>query len=82
MRGDVMKIDLQHIISGLALGVLSWSALQVYEMNAQVSLVSYKVDQNYNMIKPMWQDFLVRQVLYDESGTDGVSNIQASRGEE
>jgi|TARA_R110000744_G_scaffold144013_1_gene256011 hypothetical protein len=77
-----MKIDLQHIISGLALGVLSWSALQVYEMNAQVSLVSYKVDQNYHMIKPMWQDFLVRQVMYDESGTDGVSNIQASRGEE
>jgi hypothetical protein len=30
----------------------------------------------------MWQDFLVRQVMYDESGTDGVSNIQASRGEE
>jgi hypothetical protein len=29
-------------------------------MNAQMALVSYKVEENYKMIKPMWQDFLRR----------------------
>ena len=42
----------------VAVGVLSWGSLQIYQMNAQMALVSYKVEENYKMIKPMWQDFL------------------------
>ena len=44
----------------VALGLLSWGSLQLYQMNASMTLVTYKVDENYKMIKPMWQDFLVR----------------------
>ena len=43
-----------------ALGLLSWGSLQLYQMNANMTLVTYKVEENYKMIKPMWQDFLVR----------------------
>jgi len=43
-----------------ALGLLSWGSLQLYQMNASMTLVTYKVEENYKMIKPMWQDFLVR----------------------
>ena len=53
-----MKLDLHSVLSVLALGLLSWGSFQVYHMNASVSLISYKVEQNHNMIKPMWQDFL------------------------
>tara|TARA_R110000744_G_scaffold356757_1_gene463539 strand:- start:2241 stop:2474 length:234 start_codon:yes stop_codon:yes gene_type:complete len=75
-----MKVDLQHVISVLALGMLGWASLQVYQMNAGLTLVSYKVDENYNMIKPMWQDFLVREVANGNgSKPDGNSDIHVSK---
>ena len=76
-----MKIDFQHIISVVSLGVLSWGALQVSEMKAEVAVVSYRVEENYEMIKPMWQDFLVRKANHydDIKGTNSVPSFQASR---
>tara|TARA_R110000850_G_scaffold8614_1_gene31885 strand:+ start:219 stop:452 length:234 start_codon:yes stop_codon:yes gene_type:complete len=74
-----MKFDLQQTVSVLALGMLGWASLQVYQMNASVSLISYKVDENYDMIKPMWQDFLVRSAKNDESWNDEFSNFNTSR---
>ena len=50
----------EQLLGVIALGLLSWGSLQVYQMNANMALVSYKVEENYKMIKPMWQDFLVR----------------------
>ena len=50
----------EQLLGVIALGLLSWGSLQVYQMNAQMALVSYKVEENYKMIKPMWQDFLIR----------------------
>ncbi len=74
-----MKVDLQQVVSVLALGMLGWASLQVYQMNASVSLISYKVDENYDMIKPMWQDFLVRSAKNDESWNNEVSSFNTSR---
>ena len=51
----------EQLIGVDALGILSWGAFQLYQMNANMAVVSYKVDENHKMIKPMWQDFLVRQ---------------------
>lgn len=53
-------MKLEQVIGVIAIGILSWGALQLYQMNAKVLLMSYKVDENYKMIKPMWEDFLVR----------------------
>ena len=50
----------EHLIGVIVLGILSWGSLQLYQMNANMAVMSYKVDENYKMIKPMWQDFLVR----------------------
>ena len=74
-----MKLDLQSFFSAVALGMLGWASLQVYQMNASVSLISYKVDENYDMIKPMWQDFLVRSARNDESWNDEFSSFHTSR---
>jgi len=51
----------EQLIGVVAIGILSWGAFQLYQMNANMAVVSYKVDENHKMIKPMWQDFLVRQ---------------------
>ena len=74
-----MKVDLQQVVSVLAFGMLGWASLQVYQMNASVSLISYKVDENHDMIKPMWQDFLVRSARNDESWNDEFSSFNTSR---
>tara|TARA_S200002703_G_scaffold53497_1_gene46249 strand:- start:407 stop:643 length:237 start_codon:yes stop_codon:yes gene_type:complete len=78
----MMKIDSQQLTSAIMIMLLGWGAFQLYSMNANLAVVSYKVDENYNMIKPMWQDFLVRSANYDQSGTNAVSNIQVTRGED
>ena len=54
----MMKFE--QALGVVALGLLSWGSLQLYQMNASKTLVTYKVEENYKMIKPMWQDFLVR----------------------
>ena len=53
-------MKLEQVFGIIAIGILSWGALQLYQMNAKVLLMSYKVDENYKMIKPMWEDFLIR----------------------
>ena len=54
-------MKLEQVIGVIALGLLSWGSLQIYQINAKVLLMSYKVDENHKMIKPMWEDFLVRK---------------------
>jgi hypothetical protein len=54
-------MKLEQVIGIVGIGILSWGALQIYQINAKVLLMSYKVDENYKMIKPMWEDFLVRK---------------------
>ena len=62
-----MNLQVEHIFGVVVLGILSWGSLQIYDMNAQLLLVSYRVDENhetvqsnYAMIKPLWQEFLAR----------------------
>ena len=54
-------MKLEQVIGVIGIGILSWGALQIYQINAKVLLMSYKVDENHRMIKPMWEDFLVRK---------------------
>lgn len=48
----------EQVIWIIGLGVLGWGSLQLYQMNANVAVISYKVDENHKMIKPLWQEFL------------------------
>lgn len=76
-----MKVEVSQLVSFVALGLLGWASMQVYQMNAQLTVTSYKVEENYNMIKPMWQDFLVRNAYHDQPQPDGKANIHASNRE-
>lgn len=74
-----MAIDFQKIISIAVFGIVSWGALQLYTLNANMAVVSYNVAENNTMIKPMWKDFLIRSAGYDDKRISGsASNIQAS----
>jgi len=51
----------EQLLGVIVLGLLSWGSLQLYQMNANMAVTSYKVEENYKMIKPMWEDFLTRK---------------------
>lgn len=53
-------MKLEQALGVIALSVLGWGSMQVYQMNANMAVISYKVSENHAMIKPMWQDFLIR----------------------
>lgn len=57
-----MGMKLEHTLAAVAIGILGWGSLQIYQMNASISVIAYKVDENYKMIKPMWEDYIVRTV--------------------
>ena len=50
----------EQALGVVAIGILGWGSMQIYHMKADFAVVTYKVEENYKMIKPMWQDFLVR----------------------
>jgi hypothetical protein len=79
-----MKLNSQDVFSTIIVLLLGWGAFQLYGMNANVAVITYKVDENYNMIKPMWQDFLVRSAKYNEhkSKFNELSNIHAATEKE
>ena len=78
-----MKVNFSDITSIIVVGLLGWGSTQLYAMKSDLAVVSYRVEENYKMIKPMWQDFLVRSAKYNEhkSNVYGPTNIQASAGE-
>ena len=53
-------MNFEQVLGVVAIGVLGWGSLQLYHMKADMAVVTYKVEENYKMIKPMWQDFLRR----------------------
>ncbi len=62
-----MSMKFEQLLGVIGVGVLGWGALQVHEMKADLAVVTYKVEENYKMIKPMWQDFLVRKGQFNAS---------------
>jgi hypothetical protein len=70
-----MKLDAQQVSSAIIILLLGWGSFQLYGMNANVAVISYKVEENYKMIKPMWQDFLVRSA---ENGNIPNANEETS----
>ncbi len=78
-----MKVDFNNLASVITIGLLCWGALQLYQLKADTAVITYRVGENYDMIKPMWQDFLVRKAQYNEyrQNINAVPDIQASRGE-
>tara|TARA_Y100000385_G_C13044946_1_gene617012 strand:+ start:918 stop:1157 length:240 start_codon:yes stop_codon:yes gene_type:complete len=77
-----MRVDFNNVASILTVGLLSWGALQLYQLKAETAVITYRVGENYDMIKPMWQDFLVRSARFNEhqQNINSVPGIQASRG--
>lgn len=59
---------LETIIGLMAAGsvsLLAWTALTLYNLNAQVQVMSVHVTESRDMIKPLWEDYIRRTAKLD-----------------
>jgi|TARA_R110000744_G_scaffold262888_2_gene377412 hypothetical protein len=52
------NVGVSEILLTAVIGLVGWIAITVFEMNSNMAVISYRVEENYNMIKPIWQEFL------------------------
>jgi hypothetical protein len=46
-------------------GVLSWMAFTLISVDKRTEVMSVKIEQNNEMLKPLWEDFIRRSAAYD-----------------
>jgi len=45
-------------------GVLSWMAVTLITLDKRTEVMSVKIQQNNDMLKPLWEDFIRRSASY------------------
>ncbi len=48
-----------------SVGLLGWTAMTLYNLNAQVQVMSVHVTESRDMIKPLWEDYIRRTAKLD-----------------
>jgi len=56
-------------------GVLSWMAFTLITVDKRTEVMSVKIEQNNEMLKPLWEDFIRRSA---KNGNGEVTNDKAS----
>jgi hypothetical protein len=56
----MLKLDFNSIVAGITMGLVAWGSLQIYHLKSDLAVIQWRVDENHGMLKPMWQEFLVR----------------------
>lgn len=60
------NIGVSEILLTAVIGIVGWVAVTVFEMSSDMAVISYRVEENYNMIKPMWQEFLTENAVVEK----------------
>ena len=47
-------------------GIVGWMAVTLVDVDIRTEKTAVKVDQNHQMIKPMWQEFVNRNSLAEK----------------
>ena len=70
----MLKLDFNSIVAGITMGLVAWGSLQIYHLKSDLAVIQWRVDENHGMLKPMWQEFLVRSA---SNGNGSNSDEQA-----
>ena len=54
-------LDVNTIISGVALAFLGWIAVSVVDLKTETAVIKEKVAANHMMIKPIWEEFILER---------------------
>tara|TARA_R100000742_G_C4220982_1_gene44780 strand:- start:313 stop:540 length:228 start_codon:yes stop_codon:yes gene_type:complete len=57
----------------VGVGFLSWMAITLISVDKRTAVMSFKVSQNHDMLKPLWEEFIKQKVKKEQ-----VTNEKAS----
>ena len=74
-------LNLNGLISAAILGFLGWLGMNVVDLKTELAVTHEKVSNtqervtaNYEMIKPMWQEFLMEKNIANITLTDASTD--------
>ena len=72
MEKTIISVIAAGVVTGL-LGFFGWQALTLIDVDKRTERTALKVDQNYHMIKPLWEQFIESRkiVRVDDKSSNG-----------
>ena len=54
-------------ITTMSLGAITWMTVTLINVDKEIAVMSVKIEQNNEMLKPLWEDFIKRSVKYEQA---------------
>ena len=63
----LIKQALVGSITTLSLGAITWMTVTLISVDKRTAVMSVKIEQNNEMLKPLWEDFIKRSARYEQA---------------
>ena len=63
----LIKQALVGSITSLSLGAITWMTVTLISVDKRTAVMSVKIEQNNEMLKPLWEDFIKRSARYEQA---------------
>ena len=63
----LIKQALVGSITTLSLGAITWMTVTLITVDKRTAVMSVKIEQNIEMLKPLWEDFIKRSARYEQA---------------
>ena len=63
----LIKQALVGSITTLSLGAITWMTVALISVDKRTAVMSVKIEQNNEMLKPLWEDFIKRSARYEQA---------------
>ena len=63
----LIKQALVGSITTLSLGAITWMTVTLISVDKRTAVMSVKIEQNNEMLKPLWEDFVKRSARYEQA---------------
>ena len=50
-----------------SLGAITWMTVTLISVDKRTAVMSVKIEQNNEMLKPLWEDFIKRSARYEQA---------------
>ena len=63
----LIKQALVGSITTLSLGAITWMTVTLISVDKRTAVMSVNIEQNNEMLKPLWEDFIKRSARYEQA---------------
>ena len=63
----LIKQALVGSITTLSLGAITWMTVTLISVDKSTAVMSVKIEQNNEMLNPLWEDFIKRSARYEQA---------------